>query len=201
MPTTKNPALVFYDRFGNAVKDTNNDNLADTTDSVEIAGVNDNSDTNDKLENPNWDNSEIPGVHEIPGVNKNQGAEETPDPTGGAEDLNPDASFPPFPPLPDTKDVKIIQPNTEQVIVEDVLEGEEKPDIDIDTSNAKNDNNNDDNNVKSNTTINDNDEDNDNKTFQPSNSSLSEKLAWKYTRMQLPKIRRLSYSHLHNDEK
>ena len=127
MPTTKNPALVFYDRFGNAVKDTNNDNLADTTDSVEIAGVNDNSDTNDKLENPNWDNSEIPGVHEIPGVNKNRGAEETPDPTGGADNINPDTYFPPFPPPPDTEDVTIIQPKIERVTVKYVLEGEKNP--------------------------------------------------------------------------
>ena len=43
-------------------------------------------------------------------MNENPGVEETPDPTGGSDDIKPDADFPPFSSPQDTKDVTIIKP-------------------------------------------------------------------------------------------
>ena len=160
--------------------------------------------------------NEIPGVHEIPGV------EETPEPTGVAEGINPDADFPPFPHPPGTEDVTIIQTKIEQVVVKDVIQGNNVSDVDTyskndakignndndnnnknnneNDNNNYNDNNNDNdnnNNNNNNTAIDDNDKDYDNKIFHPSNPSPSENQAWTFPHMLLRKQIRISYSHLH----
>ena len=52
------------------MEDTNSDDLADTADAVEIAGLNKNNYANNELDNPTRDDSKIPVVNEIPGVHE-----------------------------------------------------------------------------------------------------------------------------------
>ena len=98
--------------------------------------------------------------------------EETVDPARGDKDINPDASFLHFPPPPDTKDETIIQPKIEQVVVEDLLEGDEDTDKDINSKNDAHGNEEDeDNNADNNNAIyyDGKIKINDNKVFQPRN--------------------------------